>query len=198
MFVHEHALCETPDIGEGSRVWAFAHVMDGAVIGRDTNVGDHAFIESGVIIGDRVTVKNGAMIWEGVIIEDDVFIGPRVAFTNDRYPRSPRLPEATERYANKENWQVRTAVRRGASIGAGAVIMCGLTIGRDASVGAGAIVTRDVPDHALVLGQPARRKGWVCVCGLPLGSMLECLECRRGYSLADHGLQEADSANSVD
>ncbi len=179
VFVHPAAICETDQIGDGTRVWAFAHVLDGAVVGRQCNIGDHAFIEGGAIIGDRVTVKNHVMIWDGVTVEDDVFLGPGMIFTNDLHPRSPRMPEAVERYSRRENWICRTRVCRGASIGAGAVILPGVTIGCYAMVGAGAVVTRDVPDHRLVFGNPARDVGRVCMCGSPLYGQAECDECDR-------------------
>ena len=192
VFVHEKAICESRDVGAGTRIWAFAHVMDGAAIGRDCNLCDHVFVEGQARIGDRVTVKNGALIWEGVTIEDDAFVGPEVIFTNDRYPRSGRMPEVAEKYADKENWLTPTLVRRGASIGAGAVIICGITIGRFAGIGAGAIVTRDVPDHRLVVGQPARPVGWVCLCGRPLDDSLGCPQCHRRFLSEPSGLVPAD------
>ena len=178
--VHPQALCESTQVGAGTRIWAFAHVMSGAVLGKDCNIGDHAFIETGARIGDRVTIKNGAMIWDGVTIEDDVFIGPGVLFTNDPFPRSPRMPSARPRY-QKAAWLVPTRVEQGASIGAGAVIRCGVTVGRYALVGAAALVTRDVASHRLVTGQPARPSGWVCVCGLSFNGQLECADCGRGF-----------------
>jgi UDP-2-acetamido-3-amino-2,3-dideoxy-glucuronate N-acetyltransferase len=154
-FVHPHALCESDEIGERSRVWAFAHVMKNVRIGADCNIGDHAFVESGVVIGDRVTVKNGVAIWEGVEIEDDVFLGPNCVLTNDLMPRS--------RVFHEEN--VRTYIRRGASIGANATIIAGITLGEYCLVGAGAVVTRDVPPFAIVVGSPARVVGWAGVKG---------------------------------
>ena len=191
VFVHDKAICESRDVGNGTRIWAFAHVMDGAVIGRNCNICDHVFVEGGAHIGDRVTVKNHVLIWEGVTIEDEVFLGPAVVLTNDRYPRSGRMAEVAEKYADKGNWLTSTVVRRGASIGAGAVIVCGVTIGRYASVGAGAVVTRDVPAHRLVIGHPARPVGWACICGRPLNDGLTCPECRRTYRL------EADTLVAV-
>ncbi len=180
-FVHPQALCESDEVGPGTRVWAFAQVMRGALVGRECNVGGHAFIEAGAVVGDRVTIKNQVMIWEGVTIEDDVFLGPGVIFTNDRFPRSGRMPEAQGRYASKDQWLSRTRVGRGATIGAGAIVVCGVTIGRCATVGAGALVTRDVPDHRLMVGQPARPVGWVCTCGLPLDDHLRCGDCGRQF-----------------
>jgi acetyltransferase-like isoleucine patch superfamily enzyme len=167
VFVHPTAIVETELIGPHTRIWAFVHVMANACIGANCNIGDHCFIESGAVIGDNVTVKNGNMIWDGIVLEDGVFVGPHVFFTNDRYPRSPRLPQARAKYADR-GWLEPTVVRRGASLGAGATLLAGVTIGEFAMVGAGAVVTRNVPAHALVVGNPARVKGWVCECGRPL------------------------------
>lgn len=144
-FIHERALVETDMIGAGTRIWAFAHVMPGAVIGVDCNICDHTYVEGDVIVGDRVTLKSGVFLWDGLRVEDDVFIGPQATFTNDLMPRS-RQPFTL----------LKTTIRRGASIGAGAVILPGLTIGERAMVGAGAIVTKDVPTDAVVVGNPAR------------------------------------------
>jgi UDP-2-acetamido-3-amino-2,3-dideoxy-glucuronate N-acetyltransferase len=144
-FIHERALVETDSVGAGTRIWAFAHVLAGAVIGADCNVCDHTFIEGDVIVGDRVTLKSGVYLWDGLRIEDDVFVGPQATFTNDARPRS-RQPFSL----------LHTTVRRGASIGAGAVILPGLTIGERAMVGAGAVVTHDVDAGTVVVGNPAR------------------------------------------
>jgi acetyltransferase-like isoleucine patch superfamily enzyme len=146
VFAHEHALVESDTIGPGTRVWAFAHVMEGAILGRDCNVCDHTYVEGGAVVGDRVTIKSGVQLWDGVTIEDDVFLGPNATFTNDRFPRSKVFFDEYE----------RTVVRRGASIGAGAVILPGVEIGAEAMVGAGAVVTADVPPRAVVVGNPAR------------------------------------------
>jgi len=145
-FQHPQALVESSNIGEGTRVWAFAHVLPGAVIGRDCNICDHVFIENQVVVGDRVTVKCGVQLWDGVSIEDDVFVGPNATFINDPFPRSKQHPE---HYA-------QTLIRKGASIGANATILSGVTVGAGAMVGAGAVVTRSVPPHAVVVGNPAR------------------------------------------
>lgn len=183
-FTHRLALCESDQIGEGTRIWAFAHVMPGAVVGRDCNIGDGAFIESGAVLGDRVTVKNQAMIWEGVTIADDVFIGPGVIFTNDRTPRSPRMAAVAARYASKQGWLAKTVVARGASLGAGAVIVAGVTIGEFALIGAGAVVTRDVPPHRIVVGNPAREIGWACECGVRLDARERCPACGKQFQIA--------------
>ena len=146
VFVHSLADCQCKQIGPGSRVWQFTVVLPGARIGSNCNINSHCFVESDVVIGNNVTVKCGVYLWDGLTLEDDVFIGPNVTFTNDKNPRSKHFPESF----------LKTIVRRGASIGAGAVILPGLTIGAGAMVGAGAVVTHDVPDGALVYGDAAR------------------------------------------
>jgi UDP-2-acetamido-3-amino-2,3-dideoxy-glucuronate N-acetyltransferase len=161
VFVHAMALCESDSVGAGTRIWAFAHVMAGATIGKGCNICDHAFVEAGAVIGDGVVIKNGVMIWNGVVIEDDVFVGPGALFTNDRFPRSRNLASAAKRYEDESSWLAPIRIGKGASIGAGAVICPGLTIGAFAMVAAGAVVTRDVPPKRLVAGNPARVVGWV-------------------------------------
>jgi acetyltransferase-like isoleucine patch superfamily enzyme len=187
-FVHARALVESENIGSGTRIWAFAHVMRGARIGRDCNIGGHAFVEAGAVVGNRATIKNGAMIWEGVVIGDDVFVGPNVLFTNDRMPRSPRSLAAAGRYKTKR-WLSRINVERGATVGAGAIVICGLTIGRFAMIGAGAVVTRDVRPYALMTGVPAVQKGWVSEAGQVLdfdaSGMAKCP--LRGHRYRLHG-----------
>ncbi len=183
MFVHPNAICESLDVGEGSRIWAFAHVMQGARIGRDCNIGDGVFVESGAVIGDRVTVKNQAMIWNGVTLADDVFVGPGVAFANDAFPRSPRMEAVSDRYRDESGWLARTTVLEGATIGAGATVLPGITIGSFAMVGGGAVVTKDVCTHRLVVGNPACPIGWVCVCGRRIDSSGICRACGRRVSL---------------
>jgi acetyltransferase-like isoleucine patch superfamily enzyme len=143
---HERAIVESPRIGARTRIWAFAHILPNAVIGEDCNICDGVFVENDVVVGDRVTVKCGVQLWDGVRLEDDVFVGPNVTFTNDPSPRSRVIPDTF----------LRTTVRQGASIGANATILPGLTIGVGALVGAGAVVTRSVPAHAVVMGNPAR------------------------------------------
>jgi acetyltransferase-like isoleucine patch superfamily enzyme len=166
IFVHRLALCESDEVGAGTQIWAFAHVMKGVVIGRDCNIGDHCFLETGARIGDRVTLKNQAMVWDGVEIGDDVFVGPGVSFTNDVFPRSRRSP--LRQVAVNAEWLVRTCVGNGASLGARCVILPGAHIGAYAMIAAGAVVAREVPAYALVAGVPAKWIGWVCRCGARL------------------------------
>ena len=154
-YKHDRALVASDRIGDGTRIWAFCNVLEGAVIGADCNFGDHCYVEDNVRVGDRVTVKNGVSLWAGITIEDDVFIGPHAVFTNDVYPRS-KAPLGEP---------ARTLIRRGATIGANATIVAGRTIGRYAFIGAGAVVTKDVPDFALWFGNPARQIGYVCRAG---------------------------------
>jgi UDP-2-acetamido-3-amino-2,3-dideoxy-glucuronate N-acetyltransferase len=150
-FKHPHALVESESIGENTNIWAFAHVLPGASIGADCNICDHVFIENDVVIGDRVTIKCGVQLWDGLRVEDDVFIGPNATFTNDLFPRSKQQPEV----------YTRTFLCKGASIGANATVLAGITIGMNAMVGAGAVVTSDVPPHSIVFGSPAIVKGYV-------------------------------------
>jgi acetyltransferase-like isoleucine patch superfamily enzyme/dTDP-4-dehydrorhamnose 3,5-epimerase-like enzyme len=151
MFVHPQGLCESSHVGDNTRIWAFAHVLPGARVGADCNICDHVFIENAVQIGDRVTIKCGVQLWDGTTIEDDVFIGPNATFTNDAFPRSKRYQQAV----------AHTLVKTGASIGANATILPGLTIGSYAMIGAGAVVLRSVPDNAIVAGNPALIVGYV-------------------------------------
>lgn len=188
VFVHDKALNESSQVGAGTRIWAFAHVMKGALVGENCNIGDHAFVESGAVLGNGVTIKNGVSVWEGVTLEDYAFVGPNAVFTNDLYPRSPRNPELAARY-NSKWWLVRTLVRAGASVGANATIRCGITIGRYALIAAGAVVTKDVPDHALIVGVPGRAAGFVCMCAARLDeSSLRCESCGRAYERAGAGI----------
>jgi UDP-2-acetamido-3-amino-2,3-dideoxy-glucuronate N-acetyltransferase len=153
-YTHPKAIVESARIGAGSRIWGFSHVMKNVTLGRDCNIGEHCYIENGVVIGDEVVIKNGVALWDGVEIEGRVFVGPNAVFTNDLVPRS-KIVKAP----------VRTYVREGASIGANATILCGIEIGKFAVIGAGAVVTHDVPDFAIMLGNPARLRGYVCRCG---------------------------------
>lgn len=176
-FAHSHALVESSEVGENTRVWAFAHVMAGARVGAGCNIGEHAYIESGAVLGNNVTVKNGVSVWDGVIVEDNVFLGPNCVLTNDYNPRA---------YIKKHGEALlRTVIRENATIGANATILCGIEIGRYAFVGAGAVILRSVPDFAIMVGNPARQIGWMCVCAhrlpfavqLPAEDKLLCPEC---------------------
>jgi len=142
---------QSPHIGPNTRIWQYVVILPGARIGADCNICSHCFIENDVVIGDRVTVKSGVQLWDGIRLEDDVFVGPNVTFTNDKFPRSKQYPAVFP----------ATIVKRGSSIGGGAVILPGLTIGAGAMIGAGAVVTKSVPDGAVVVGNPARMVGYV-------------------------------------
>ncbi len=188
-FIHPQACVESTSVGEGTRVWAHAHIMANAKVGACCNIGEGVFIERGAVLGDGVTVKNGVSIWNGLRIGDYAFIGPNACFTNDKYPRSPRLPEVAARYARDENWLEPTIIEQGATIGANATILCGLTIGAYALVAAGAVVLRDVPPHTVVAGNPARAIGRVCLCGrrLPAGTSA----CACGRTIPDSAMPAA-------
>lgn len=150
-FVHTAAIVESENIGKDTRVWAFVHVLKGAKIGSNCNICDHCYIEQGVVLGNNVTVKCGVYLWDGVQVEDNVMIGPNVVFTNDIRPRSKNI-----------NYKkVNTHIKKGASLGANSTILAGVTIGKFAMTGIASVVTRDVPDYALVYGNPAKIKGWV-------------------------------------
>lgn len=178
-FIHPTALVASPRVGEGTRIWAYVNVLGGATIGRDCNICDRCFVENEVVIGDRVTVKCGVSLYDGVVLEDDVFVGPDVSFANDARPRSRRARDS----------HPTTRVRTGASLGAGVVLLPGVTVGEWAMVGAGSLVTRDVPDFALVYGSPARVHGHVCRCGLSLrmNDRSALCDCGRRYELRPDG-----------
>ena len=149
-YIHPQAICESQSVGKGTRLWAFSHVLPGAVIGEDCNICDGVFIENDVVVGNSVTVKSGVQLWDGVSLGDGVFVGPNATFTNDLFPRSKAYLDSV----------LRTVVKPGASIGANATILPGVTIGAGAMIGAGSVVTRDVPDFAIVVGNPARISGY--------------------------------------
>ncbi|MDR9894584.1 N-acetyltransferase [Aetokthonos hydrillicola Thurmond2011] len=177
-FAHESAYIDQPcSIGKGSQIWHFSHVMQDVVIGDKCKIGQNVFIASGVKIGQNVKIQNNVSVYAGVVLEDDVFCGPSCVFTNIKTPRSafPR---------NTQDDYLITLVKQGATIGANATIVCGHTIGRYAFIGAGSTVTKDVPDYALVYGNPAKRAGWMCECGARLENFTTttvCKACDRKY-----------------
>lgn len=177
--VHSRGLCESNDVGPGTQICAFAHVLAGAVVGRDCTILGGAFVESGAVLGDRVTVTNGTLVFAGVTCEDDVFIGPNVLFTNDLRPRTAIRKSAEELFS--------TTVRRGATLSAGVVVVCGIEIGEYAFADAGSVITESVAAHAFVAGVPARRTGWVCRCGARLTQDLHCPSCVDRYRPAPDG-----------
>ncbi|GAU75669.1 acyltransferase [Fusibacter sp. 3D3] len=173
-FVHESSyIDEGVKIGDGTKIWHFTHVLGGASIGANCSLGQNVSIGNNVIIGNGVKIQNNVSVYEGVELEDYVFCGPSMVFTNDLTPRS-KYPKGQEGY-------LRTKVKEGASIGANATIVCGHTIGRWAMIASGAVVTKDVPDHALMVGVPAQQIGWVCECGKTLSKAYTCPECGITY-----------------
>lgn len=168
--IHALADVQSNAIGKGTTIWQYCVVLDGAQIGSNCNINAQVFIESDVVIGDNVTVKCGVQIWDGVRIEKNVFIGPNVTFTNDISPRSRHKPDSF----------IKTFIKQGASIGANATLVAGITIGEYSLIGAGSVVTKDVEPHALVYGNPARNNGWVCKCGKKLVKF-QCNSCELIY-----------------
>ena len=185
-FVHESSYVdEDVEIGEGTKIWHFCHIQRGARIGRNCSLGQNVNVSNHVRIGDGCKLQNNVSLYEGVELEDYVFCGPSCVFTNDLTPRA-RYPKGSAGYK-------KTLIREGASIGANATIVCGHTVGRWALIGAGAVVTKNVPDHALMLGVPAVRKGWVCECGQILrfvGKRAQCADCGRHYEENDGQIRE--------
>jgi UDP-2-acetamido-3-amino-2,3-dideoxy-glucuronate N-acetyltransferase len=172
-FVHPTSIIEKPcQIGEGTKIWCWSHIMYGALIGENCNIGDHVYIENDVVIGSRVKIKNNIALYSGVVCEDDVFLGPNCVFTNVLTPRS---------FIDRKNEIRKTIVKKGATIGANSTIVCGHTIGRYAMVGAGSVVTKNVPDHTLVVGNPAKLHAYVCKCGDILDKNLVCKRCGNTY-----------------
>ncbi len=175
-------------VGAGTRVWHYVHIREGAVVGEGCNIGNNVFIDAGTVIGNFVKLQNRVSVYRGVTLEDGVFVGPHTTFTNDLYPRAITPDGAPE---SDEDWeQVSTLVRYGASIGAGSVVLPGVTIGRWAMVGADSLVTRDVPDHGLVIGSPAELVGWACKCGRRLQHASDawtCSRCGETYALPPLG-----------
>jgi UDP-2-acetamido-3-amino-2,3-dideoxy-glucuronate N-acetyltransferase len=184
-FVHESAYVdEGVAVGAGTKVWHFCHLVAGAVVGERCSLGQNVVVMGGTRIGNNVKIQNNVSVYEGVEIEDDVFCGPSMVFTNVINPRS---------HVSRKHEYRRTLVRRGASIGANATIVCGATLGEYAFVGAGAVVTGTVPDYALVVGVPARQVGWMCQCGerLPADGAGRCAACGSVYERAGEGLRRA-------
>lgn len=182
-FIHDLAVVDDGAmLGKGTKIWHFAHIRGGANIGKNCNIGKGVYVDTKVTIGNNVKIQNGVSVYQGVTIEDDVFCGPHMTFTNDVYPR-----------AFSEEWElVETLVKKGASIGAHAVIICNTTLGEYCMVGSGSVVTKDVPAHALVVGNPARIVGFVCKCGVPLQDEIQrtndsvtfrCRECKEKTSI---------------
>lgn len=175
-FVHESAIIDLPcEIGQGTKIWHFSHIMKNCRIGEKCTIGQNVFIGSGVILGNQVKVQNNVSIYTGVVCEDGVFLGPSMVFTNVIYPRA---------FIEKKNEFKTTRIKTGAAIGANATIVCGHTIGEYALIGAGSVVSRDIPDYALVYGSPAQIQGWVCLCGerLPIASgSAQCRICGQKF-----------------
>jgi len=181
VFIHQTAVVDEPsEIGKGTRIWHFCHLMSHCRLGENCNLGQNVFVASGVSLGNNVKVQNNVSIYEGVEIEDDVFLGPSMVFTNVSTPRA---------HVSRKDEYGRTVVRQGATIGANATIICGHCIGAYAFIGAGAVVTKDVEDHALVVGNPAKQVGWMCHCGERLETDLVCKRCHNAYSLTGAKLE---------
>jgi UDP-2-acetamido-3-amino-2,3-dideoxy-glucuronate N-acetyltransferase len=187
-FVHESSYVDDGcSIGDGTKIWHFSHIMSGARIGRNCTIGQNVVISTGVTVGDNVKIQNNVSVYTGVTLEDDVFCGPSVVFTNVVNPRS---------HISRRHEFRPTLVRRGATLGANSTVVCGHTIGEHAFVGAGAVVTRDIPNYALVVGNPARIASWVCKCGATLGSKstvatsgsIRCAACDLRYRVIDDGI----------
>ena len=182
-FVHETSIVDdNVTVGEGTKIWHFSHIQSGAVIGEGCSLGQNVNVSNNVRMGRGCKLQNNVSLYEGVELEDYVFCGPSSVFTNDLTPRA-KYPKGHAGYK-------KTLVREGASIGANATVVCGHTVGRWALIGAGAVVVSDVPDHALMLGVPAKQAGWVCECGELLKNGLTCPKCGRKYRLAENGLTE--------
>jgi UDP-2-acetamido-3-amino-2,3-dideoxy-glucuronate N-acetyltransferase len=189
--VHPSSYVDEPcEIGEGTAIWHFCHIMAHVKIGRRCRIGQNVVISPHVVVGDNVKIQNNVSVYTGVTLEDDVFCGPSMVFTNIATPRSAVPRNTAADY-------LPTLVRRGASIGANATIVCGHTIGAYAFIGAGAVVTRDVPDYALLYGNPARIQGWACECGLRLvltNNRAQCAQCRRAYRLESRVLRKEEAS----
>jgi UDP-2-acetamido-3-amino-2,3-dideoxy-glucuronate N-acetyltransferase len=172
-FVHESSYVdEGATIGAGTKVWHFSHIMSGATIGKKCSIGQNVNIGGKAVVGDGVKIQNNVSVYDDVVIEDEVFCGPSCVFTNVINPRA---------FVERKSEYKLTLVKRGASIGANATIVCGTTLGEYCLIGAGSVVTKDIPAHAMAFGNPARVRGWVCACGAKLGGDLKCPECNKSY-----------------
>jgi len=183
-FVHPSAIIDEPvEIGEQTQIWHFCHVMPGAKIGAQCVIGQNVFIGKGAVLGNRIKVQNNVSLFDGVTLEDDVFCGPSMVFTNVFNPRS---------FISRKKEFRKTLVRKGATIGANATVVCGYTIGQYAFIGAGTVVARDVPDYALVYGNPGRVKGWVCQCAVQIAfrkGRAKCQACGKEYEMDENSIR---------
>lgn len=190
-FVHESSYVDQHStIGAGTKIWHFCHIMKNSIIGRDCNLGQNVVVSPECVLGNNVKIQNNVSVYTGVVLEDDVFCGPSCVFTNVTNPRS---------HVSRRDEYKRTLVKQGATIGANATIVCGVTLGRYCFVGAGSVVTRDIPDYAMVYGNPARLRGWMCSCGIKLDLLVSdekeriavCQSCGRHYRKEDHAVCSA-------
>lgn len=186
-YAHPTAVVESDAIGDGTKIWHFAHVRKGSLIGKNCNIGKSVYVDIDSVIGDNVKIQNFVSVYKGVTIEDDVFVGPSVTFTNDMYPRA---------FIWDEEHVSQTCIGRGASIGANATLVCGIHVGEYAMIGAGSVVAEDVPSYALILGNPGRQVGWVCYCGHRLGEVAapdenagiySCPACKKSFEIQRNG-----------
>lgn len=187
-FLHESSYVDGGVlIGEGTKIWHFSHIQSGAIIGKNCTIGQNINIADGVVIGDNVKIQNNVSIYKGVVVEDDVFVGPSVVFTNVINPRA---------FIERKNEYKNTVIKKGASVGANATIICGNDVGKYSLVGAGSVVTKDVLDYAIVYGVPSKRHGWICECGNRLSRMIKrkwfCEDCDKRYKYDWHNLFPLD------
>jgi UDP-2-acetamido-3-amino-2,3-dideoxy-glucuronate N-acetyltransferase len=182
--IHPTAVVDEPvDIGEGTKIWHFSHIMAGVRIGKNCNIGQNVFVASGVVLGNNVKVQNNVSLYDGVVLEDNVFCGPSMVFTNVFNPRS---------FISRKNEFRKTPVGEGATLGANSTIVCGNSIGRYALIGAGTVVTKDVPDYALVYGNPGKVKGWICQCAVEIvfrSGKARCEACGKTYRKDRNGVR---------